>query len=122
MHVGTQLRQSLDNLRYRFTVAPTAYDLREIGITTHAEIVRIHPFQDGNGRLSRLVADLVFIISQREEHLLLYDWRVDRRRYIELLREYDRSRDASALTEFVPLEQFGKRRRYRVRRSPGLGK
>ena len=90
MHVGTQLRQSLDNLRYRFTVAPTAYDLREIGITTHAEIVRIHPFQDGNGRLSRLVADLVFIISQREENLLLYDWRVDRRRYIELLREYDR--------------------------------
>ncbi|MFF5083844.1 Fic family protein [Actinoplanes sp. NPDC000266] len=36
---------------------------RELGIAAHAEIVRIRPFADGNGRSTRLLADLVFIAA-----------------------------------------------------------
>jgi hypothetical protein len=48
--------------------------------------------------------DLVFLAAQTGlEPLLAYDWVVDRRTYIQLLREYDRTRDPSALAEFVPV-------------------
>ena len=56
----------------------------------HAETVRIHPFIDGNGRTTRLLADLVFLAAQGDESLESYDWAVDKDRYIALLREYDR--------------------------------
>ncbi|WP_251981929.1 Fic family protein [Mycobacterium tuberculosis] len=32
---------------------------RQLGIVVHADLVRIHPFTDGNGRTTRLLADLV---------------------------------------------------------------
>lgn len=37
------------------------------------------------------------------EPLLAYDWDVDRRTYIRLLREYDDTRDTSPLAKFIPV-------------------
>lgn len=76
-------------------------------IVVHADIVRIHPFTDGNGRTTRLLADLVFAAAQDTATPDLYDWDLDKRRYIDLLREYDESRDPSALVEIVELRAFG---------------
>lgn len=76
---------------------------RSLGITAHAEVVRIHPFVDGNGRATRLLADLVFLAAQGEGDVLAYDWNVDRDEYIGLLREYDATRDPGYLIEFVPV-------------------
>lgn len=61
----------------------------------HAETVRIHPFIDGNGRTTRLLADLVFLAAQGDESPEPYDWAVDKDRYIALLREYNRPRSRS---------------------------
>jgi Fic family protein len=69
--------------------------------------VRIHPFADGNGRSSRLLADLVFAAAQDSETPELYDWRIDKRRYIDLLREYDRHRDPRELAAFIDTRPFG---------------
>jgi Fic family protein len=52
----------------------------------HAETVRIHGFVDGNGRTTRLLADLVFLAAQDAEAIGTYDWDIDKRRYIALLR------------------------------------
>lgn len=69
----------------------------------HAETVRIHPFIDGNGRTTRLLADLTFLAAQDDELLESYDWAVDKDRYIVLLREYDQTRDPRPLAAFIPV-------------------
>ena len=68
--------------------------------------VRIHPFTDGNGRTTRLLADLVFVAAQLVTHrpetaLERYNWLLDKEQYIILLREYDNHRDPSELANFV---------------------
>ncbi len=68
----------------------------------HAETVRIHPFTDGNGRTTRLLADLSFAAVQAADDPDLSDWNLDKRRYIDLLGQYDRHRDPTELAAFVP--------------------
>lgn len=36
-------------------------DVLHIAVWAHAEVVRIHPFQDGNGRTSRLLLDSILV-------------------------------------------------------------
>jgi fido (protein-threonine AMPylation protein) len=100
--VAVALRTALENARYRWKHTED-WKPRELGIAVHAETVRIHPFIDGNGRATRLLADLVFLAAQGDESLQSYDWAVDKGRYIELLREYDRTRDPRPLATFVPV-------------------
>ena len=71
----------------------------------HAETVRIHPFVDGNGRTTRLLADLVFAAAQ-DPTVQQYDWDLDKPRYIELLRAFDVHRDVTDLAAFVGVEQI----------------
>ena len=101
--ITAALRASLENARYRWEHTQD-WTPRELGIVVHAETVRIHPFIDGNGRTTRLLADLAFLAAQDDEQLLeSYDWAVDKDRYIALLREYDQTRDPRPLAAFIPL-------------------
>ncbi|MGL5850093.1 MAG: Fic family protein [Phycicoccus sp.] len=113
--VAVELRTAMDDIRYRWEHTDD-WTTRCLGIVVHAEAVRIHPFVDGNGRSSRLLADLVHIAAQldgandgeaAEVPLVEYDWDVDKRRYVELLRQYDRHRDPTDLISFVPVRAFG---------------
>jgi fido (protein-threonine AMPylation protein) len=100
-HIAVELRSSLDDLRYQWEHRGDGVTPRLLGIATHAGLVRIHPFIDGNGRLTRLIADLVFLAAQDDGPLLSYDWNLDRRAYIRLLGEYDQTRDPRPLADFV---------------------
>lgn len=101
-HIAVEMRNVLDDLSYQWD-HQTGIDARTLGIAAHAALVRIHPFVDGNGRVTRLLADLVFLAAPTGwEPLLAYDWEIDRGTYIRLLREYDETRDPRALAEFVP--------------------
>lgn len=110
--IAIELRATMDNLLFRWQETDD-WTPRELGIAAHAEGVRIHPFTDGNGRTTRLLADLVFAAAQDPEALGIadplfqYDWDVDKARYIQLLREYDRHRDPRELAAFVPLIALG---------------
>jgi Fic family protein len=79
---------------------------RGLGVAAHAALVHIHPFVDGNERVTRLVADLLFLAAQDEGSLMRYFWNFDRRTYIRLLGEYDHTREPDALIEFVPVVAF----------------
>ena len=101
-YIAVELRSELDSLRWRWENT-TDFTSRVLGVALHATVVRTHPFIDGNGRTTRLLADLAFAAAQSDGELLEYDWNVDRAEYIRLLGAFDRSRDASALAEFVPV-------------------
>lgn len=104
--IAMELRGSLETLRYRWEHADNC-TARELGIATHAEGVRIHPFTDGNGRATRLHADLVFLSAQDAETPQLYDWQLGKRTYIDLLREYDRHHDPRELAAFIGTRPLG---------------
>lgn len=67
--------------------------------------MRVHPFTDGNGRATRLLADLVFITAQ-DPAVLQYDWDVDKERYIDLLRGFDVHRDVRELAAFIGVQSI----------------
>lgn len=62
----------MDTIRYRWEHT-SDWTARELGIIVHAEVVRIHPFVDDNGRSTRLLADLVFMAAQESEQTQQYD-------------------------------------------------
>lgn len=102
-HITVEMRNALDDLSYQWE-HQTGIDARTLGIATHAALVRIHPFVDGNGRVTRLLADLVYLAAQTGwEPIHAYDWEIDRSTYIRLLRKYDTTRGPSALAEFIPV-------------------
>ncbi|MDA4893245.1 Fic family protein [Streptomyces sp. MS2A] len=99
--IAVELRGLLGNIHYRWEHAED-WTPRERGVAVHAETVRIHGFVDGNGRSTRLLADLVFLAAQDAEAIAeTYDWRIDKKEYIALLRGYDLSRRPRPLAEFV---------------------
>lgn len=97
--IAVELRESLETIAYRWEHTED-WSAHELGIAVHAELVRIHPFVDGNGRATRFLADLVFAAAQ-DPTVSRYDWDLNKPAYIELLRAYDRHRDVSELAAFV---------------------
>lgn len=105
--IAVELRSSLDTIRWRWEHT-TDWTARVLGIAVHAETVRIHPFVDGNGRATRLLADLVFFAAQPEDAPIEeYDWAIDKAEYIRLLREHQVTRDPAPLAAFIPVRPFG---------------
>ncbi|WP_157002704.1 Fic family protein [Agromyces laixinhei] len=101
--VQVDLRSTLDNLAYRWA-STKDWDARQFGVAVHAELVRIHPFVDGNGRATRLIGDLVYLAAQGlDSPPAVYDWSFDKRTYIDLLRVFDQNRDPIPLAEFIPI-------------------
>lgn len=104
--ISMELRAALDTLRHRWEHTDD-WSARELGVAAHADTVRIHPFTDGNGRSTRLLADLVFLAAQDPEAVAeCYDWAVDKGQYITLLRDYDINRDPKRLAGFIPVRRL----------------
>jgi Fic-DOC domain mobile mystery protein B len=55
--IETSLRQAIDDARY--WVEHKSYAPDELAVRFHHRLVSIHPFPNGNGRWSRLAADLL---------------------------------------------------------------
>jgi fido (protein-threonine AMPylation protein) len=102
--IAVELRISLDAIAYRWDHTDD-WTPRQLGIVVHAETVRIHPFVDGNGRTTRLLADLVFAAVQDPTEVQ-YEWDLDKTRYIELLRAYDQNRNVADLSAFVGVDRI----------------
>lgn len=103
--VAVAWRESVDNVSYRWQNTRD-WTARHLGMVMHAEVGRVHPFVDGNGRTARLLADLVYLAAQEPHTLEVYNWDVEKSEYISLLREYDRHRDPNDLTEFVSTQSL----------------
>ena len=100
--IPVALRQLLDDTKAR--IEYKTYERDEIGVRFHHRLVQIHPFPNGNGRHSRLMADLLVMRLGGER----FTWGSAslqapselRRRYIGALQAADRH-DHAALLVFA---------------------
>lgn len=89
--IPMKLMQLFDDLN--FWIDNKTYSNHEIAVRLHHKLVQIHPFPNGNGRVSRLMADLVL---RKLEGKTLYWGDTNlvgvsevRRKYIDALRKAD---------------------------------
>ena len=103
--IHEELAKLLGDARYWADERPMPDD--EIGALFHYRFEWVHPFHNGNGRLGRLLTDL---LMERELGAERFTWgggeagadgRSIRDRYLEAIRAVDRSRDFGPLLEFV---------------------
>lgn len=100
--IQPQLRILLDDVK--FWIEKETFSKKEIAVRFHHRLVQIHPFPNGNGRISRLMADL---LMQKFENKKL-NWGSGnlteiselRKQYINALREADNG-NYSTLLDFV---------------------
>ena len=96
------LPPSIDDVK--FWIENKTYPEKEIAIRFHHRLVQIHPFPNGNGRISRIMADLIM----QSFGLKILDWGSGnlteiselRTKYISALQEADRG-DYALLINFV---------------------
>ncbi len=89
--IAPHLRQLIDDARY--WVDHQTFHPDEIAVRFHHRLVFIHPFPNGNGRLSRLAADLLVVRLGQER----FTWGSGnlvavadlRKRYVDALRAAD---------------------------------
>lgn len=100
--ISVKLKNLFDDVR--FWIDNATFPAQEIAVRFHHKLVFIHPFPNGNGRISRLMADL---LSRQIRGTALFwgpsnlvEISVTRTRYIEALRQADRG-DYSALLAFT---------------------
>ena len=101
-NIQPELRKLFDDIKY--WIENKTYPEKEIAIRFHHRLVQIHPFPNGNGRISRLMADLLM----RKFGLPDLNWGSGdlteiselRKQYIDALRQADRG-DYTALIGFV---------------------
>ncbi|HEX8302370.1 mobile mystery protein B [Sphingomonas sp.] len=100
--IPTEVRLAVDNARY--WVENGTYPPDEIAVRFSHRIVAIHPFPNGNGRFSRLIADLLVEQLGRTAFTWgsasLVDAGATRAHYIEALRAAD-GHDFAALISFA---------------------
>lgn len=101
--IPTEVRALIDDTRY--WIAHETYPPDEIAIRFSHRLVSIHPFPNGNGRHSRIVADLLVMILGQPRFSWgsanLVDAGATRKAYIAALRAADEE-------EITPLLEFAR--------------
>ncbi len=102
VRIPVELRMTLDDARY--WVEHETYPPDEIAVRLHHRLVAIHPFPNGNGRTTRLLADLLAARLGQEPftwgRISLTDVGQTRTRYIAALRAAD-NHDIGPLLAFA---------------------
>ncbi len=57
--IAVRLRNLLDNIKYQ--IENQTFEIDELAVRLHHQLVWLHPFPNGNGRHARLMADLLAI-------------------------------------------------------------
>lgn len=100
--IAMDVRQLLEDCQY--WVDNRTYEPDEIAVRFSHRMVQIHPFPNGNGRHSRVAADLLLVKLGCERftwgRASLVDANITRKQYIAALQAAD-GRDYAPLSEFV---------------------
>jgi Fic-DOC domain mobile mystery protein B len=102
IYIPQELKIIFDDVK--FWLENDIYNLREIAIRLHHRLVLIHPFPNGNGRFSRLFADLMLHHKNKPAfswgQCRLEEDSILRKKYISALQEADKG-EYKKLIEFA---------------------
>lgn len=91
--------QFIDNLNFKISAAESRADHIDCLVYSHYEFIRIHPFNNGNGRTGRILMNIV-AMKLGYRPLALYHREGDSRRlYIDAMKAADKG-------DFEPLNQL----------------
>ena len=77
-----KVKSEMGNLIYLINKNPQKYNTIELAAFSHHELVRIHPFVDGNGRTARLISNLI-LMSKGFPPVIIR--KIDRKKYFDCL-------------------------------------
>jgi len=77
-----KVKSEMGNLIYLINKNPKKYNIIELAAFSHHELVRIHPFVDGNGRAARLICNLI-LMSRGFPPIIIR--KIDRKKYFDCL-------------------------------------
>ena len=99
--IQPKLRMLIDDIK--FWISNKTYSEKEIAVRFHHRLVQIHPFPNGNGRISRIMADLLM----RSFNLGNLNWGSENLTEISELRsEYIKALQEADKGNYKPLLSF----------------
>lgn len=69
---------------------------------SHLQLMKIHPFLDGNGRLARIVLNYMLLKNNLKPIIINYS---DKERYFDLLEEFKVNKNINPFIEFIKEQQ-----------------
>ena len=91
--------QFTDNLKFKISVSATKESHLECLVYTHYEYIRIHPFNNGNGRTGRILMNLVAMKFGYKPLKLYHREGNSRKIYIEAMQQADKG-------NYIPLTRL----------------
>jgi cell filamentation protein len=82
--------QFVDNLNFKLTISKTPQEHIECLVYSHYEFVRIHPFNNGNGRTGRIVMNIVAMKLGYQPLELYHREGESRKIYIDAMKAADK--------------------------------
>lgn len=88
--------QFIDNLNFKLSISRSAQEHLDCLIFAHYEFIKIHPFNNGNGRTGRILMNIVALKMGYQPLQLYYREGESRKAYIKAMKAADRG-------DYVPL-------------------
>ncbi len=101
LHSGTrasELREALENFIVWYHKNKSKFKPLVLAAIVHNQFEHIHPFQDGNGRVGRLLLNLVLLQNNYPPINIKLE---DRQEYYKMLQEYSNNRKLKPTLEFL---------------------
>lgn len=100
--VPSLLEQLVLGINSRMDKAKTEEDILKLSADFHYNLVNIHPFGDGNGRLSRLFMNYILLYFNQP---LVKIFTEDRAEYIDSLNDTEEKENLSIFRDFISMQQ-----------------
>lgn len=102
-HIREQLYGALETLTWQIeNIDTVGLSAEQIAMSAHHQLVKIHPFVDGNGRVTRLFADVLLLALTGDR---VFQW-TEAREYFDALRRADISMNVDELLDIVGVESL----------------
>ena len=88
--------------KYFDTVNSESLDVLYIIALSHLQLMKVHPFLDGNGRLARIVLNCMLLHYGLKPVVIRYE---DKERYFEMLEDFKVNKNIDPFIDFIKSQQ-----------------
>ena len=96
--VEEMMKKYVSNINHFLTTVRSSEEIYTLAYTAHFDLVSIHPFTDGNGRVSRLIMNYIEACHERPLTVVHAE---DKATYIDKLKLCDQSKSVDPIVEFL---------------------